>query len=202
MVLWDVATRQRLMQVPLPVNEGGVSSVAFSPDGKTLAAGYSVNDLGGGGVVLWDVATRQRLMEAPLPVNEGSVLSIAFSPDGKTLAAGYIGVVGSGSDGGVVLWDVATRQRLMEAPLPVKEGAVFSVAFSPDGKILAAGYSAIGGDGVVLWDVDLESGSTEPPGSPTATSPGTNGVCIFLTSHIARHSPNYPSRRRSLRTTW
>ena len=57
MVLWDVATRQRLMQAPLPVKEGLVSSIAFSPHGKTLAAGYSVNDVGGG-VVLWDVATR------------------------------------------------------------------------------------------------------------------------------------------------
>ncbi|MBV8384217.1 MAG: hypothetical protein JOZ63_16540, partial [Planctomycetaceae bacterium] len=87
---------------PLSVREGLVRSVAFSPDGKTLAAGYSGG--GGGGVVLWDVAARQRLGDEPLPVSEGGVWSVAFSPDGKTLAAGYS--VGAGFVGGVVLWEV------------------------------------------------------------------------------------------------
>ena len=85
---------------PLPVKEGDVTSVAFSPDGKTLAAGYGVD---GGGVVLWDVAARRRLADEPLPVKEGVVRSVAFSPDGKTLAAGYGRQVGGV---GVVLWDV------------------------------------------------------------------------------------------------
>ena len=56
MVLWDVAARNRLVDEPLPVKEGDVRSVAFSPDGKTIAAGYG--DGRGGGVVLWDVAAR------------------------------------------------------------------------------------------------------------------------------------------------
>ena len=62
--------------------------MAFSPDGKTIAAGYGVSG-GGGGVVLWDVAARKRLVDEPLPVKEGDVRSVAFSPDGKTIAAGY-----------------------------------------------------------------------------------------------------------------
>ena len=137
------------------MKEGDVTSVAFSPDGKTLAAGYGV--VGGvGGVVLWDAAARKRLADEPLAVKEGDVSSVAFSPDGKTLAAGYGGVGGGG--GGVVLWDAAARKRLAEDPLAVKEGDVTSVAFSPDGKTLAAGYGVGGGGGgVVLWDVDLES---------------------------------------------
>ena len=48
-------------------------------------------------------------------------------------------------------------KRLAEDPLAVKEGCRRSVAFSPDGKTLAAGYGGDGGGGVVLWDVDLES---------------------------------------------
>jgi WD40 repeat protein len=75
--------------------------VAFSPDGKALAAGY-YSTVVGGGVVLWDVAARRRLGDGPLPVREGGVRGVAFSPDGKALAAGY----SSGDHGGVVLWDV------------------------------------------------------------------------------------------------
>jgi WD40 repeat protein len=160
-VLWDVATRKRLSDDPLPVKEGLVRSVAFSPDGKTIAAGYDVGGVvvvGVGGVVLWDVATRKRLSDDPLPVKEGFVRSVAFSPDRKTIAAGYgVVVVGVGGGGGVVLWDVATRERLSDDPLPVKEGLVRSVAFSPDGKTIAARYGGGGGTGVVLCDIELES---------------------------------------------
>ena len=88
-MLWDVAARKRLVDEPLAVKEGDVASVAFSPDGKTIAAGYGVDGGVSGGVVLWDVAARKRLVDEPLPVKEGDVRSVAFSPDGKTIAAGY-----------------------------------------------------------------------------------------------------------------
>ena len=97
----DRAPRHRSHRDPSYEKEGAVYSVAFSPDGKTLAAGYGLIGLRGS-VVLWDVATRKRLAEDPLRVEEGNVQSVAFSPDGKTLAAGHGGGVG-----GVVLWDVA-----------------------------------------------------------------------------------------------
>jgi WD40 repeat protein len=87
----------------------------------------------------------------PLPVNEGSVTGVAFSPDGKTLAAGF-GL--STGVGGVVLWDVAVRERRVEEPLQVREGTVYDIAFSPDSKTLAVGFSS---SGAVLWDVDLKS---------------------------------------------
>jgi WD40 repeat protein len=133
------------------VKEYGATSVAFSPDGGTIAAGYAGGV--GGGVVLWHAAARTRLAGEPLRVNEGGVTSVAFGPHGGTIAAGYAGDGG----GGVVLWDAAARERLVDVPLRVDEGGVTSVAFSPDGRAIAAGYDGVGFRGVVLWDVDLES---------------------------------------------
>jgi WD40 repeat protein/transcriptional regulator with XRE-family HTH domain len=114
-----------------------VLSVAFSPDGKTLAAAGD-----DGSVRLWDVATR-RMIGGPLRVvANGWVSSVAFSPDGKTLATGN-------ADDNVELWDVATR-RMIGGPLIGDTRPVNSVAFRPDGKVLASGSA----DGSIrLWDV-------------------------------------------------
>ncbi|MGO9465207.1 MAG: hypothetical protein ACLQIB_28300 [Isosphaeraceae bacterium] len=141
----------------LRANEGRIGSVAFAPDGRALAAGYSAGDYRVGGVVLWDIGRRERL-GTPLPVDEGGVWSVAFAPDGRTLAAGY----GNRGRGGVVLWDLGRRKRL-GTPLAVDEGGVDTVAFAPDGRTIAAGFAApIPRGGVVLWDV----GRRERLGAP------------------------------------
>jgi len=69
---------------------GAITSLAFSPDGKTLATAsidYSIR--------LWDFATRQRLVTLQGHLSE--VWVIAFSPDGQTLVSG-------GKDGAINLW--------------------------------------------------------------------------------------------------
>ena len=164
-MLWDVAAPQRLADEPLAVKEGDVTSVAFSPDGKTLAAGYG----GGrdGTAAAWCCGTsaaRKRLADDPLAVKEGDVNSVAFSPDGKTLAAGY---GGRGDGGGVVLWDVGHARAPGGRPAPRERGrrhrawpSAPTARPSPPDTAIGLG-DAVGG--VVLWDVAARERLADEP---------------------------------------
>jgi WD40 repeat protein len=114
-------------------------SVAFSPDGKFLAAETDKNT-----IILWDAVTlekKEELKEIAGPIY-AKVVSLAFSPDGKTLAA-------TNGSSKVLLWDIASKRRI-DQPIEHSE-PVTSVAFSPDGKILASGSVD---KTVILWDVN------------------------------------------------
>jgi WD40 repeat protein len=155
----DGALLRLQAQVPagrlLRIDEGFVTDVAFSPDGATVAAGYGLGPERGGGVMLWNVAARTRVVKKGFPVAEGTITSLAFSPDAKNLAAAYGYSHHHYSETGVIVWDLASRERLLLARLPAKEGWIRSVALSPDGKTLAAGFN-LGrrvGAGVVFWDL-------------------------------------------------
>ena len=141
LVLRDVAVLKPRHDDPLPVKEGLVQGVAFSPDGKTLAAGYDEGRAGvPGGVVVWDAAAHATPGEpSPIPSARG-VHGLAFSPSG-TLAAGYDPASDDNDEvGGVVLGRLG-EIPLADLPLPRDAGGVVAAwPFSPDGKTLAAGY--------------------------------------------------------------
>jgi serine/threonine-protein kinase len=100
-----------------------VFTVAFSPDGKTLAYG-GWDDV----ISLYDLAAGQ--VRASCRGHEEKVRSVKFSPDGKLLASGS-------ADKTVRLWDPETGRPVGD-PFPPLAGTVPTVAFSPDGRLLAA----------------------------------------------------------------
>jgi WD40 repeat protein/transcriptional regulator with XRE-family HTH domain len=116
----------------LPGFLGWTWGVAFSPDGKRLA---SVNYWGAGKV--WDVSTGEELVSLK---GLSSGCSASFSPDGALIATGNC-------DGVVTIWDAQSGLPLF--PLTGLAGPVLSLAFSSDGKYLAA-TSIVGGTGVYV----------------------------------------------------
>jgi WD40 repeat protein len=132
--LWEVATGRELRQFQGHPAGAGACSLAFSPDGKTLAAPAY-----GKPIVLWDMATGKELRQ--FAGHHNTVFAVAFSPDGKTLAS-------AGWDRTVRLWDVATGKETRR--LQGHRDMVWAVAFSPDGKLLASGSWDTT---AILWEV-------------------------------------------------
>ncbi|WP_326769633.1 serine/threonine-protein kinase [Streptomyces sp. NBC_01591] len=161
--LWDSASRSKIATLT-PKAEGLLAHcVAFGGDGL-LALGYLKapardNDfqMGAGGVTVWDTASRKEIAALSAPAKGSSLYpmqSVAFSPDGKLLAGARSGP--RDSFGEVPLWDVRSGRKVKDLVVGAGKGssmnAVRSVAFSPDGRILAAGYGGELKGGVVLFD--------------------------------------------------
>ena len=114
-----------------------VFSVAFSPDGKTLASASGDNT-----IKLWNLQNQKEL--ATLTGHSNWVNSVAFSPDGKTLAS-------ASADKTIKLWNLQTQKTI--ATLTGHSYAVNSVAFSPDSLTLA---SASNDNTIKLWNLQTQ----------------------------------------------
>ena len=111
-----------------------VLSIAFSPDGNTIASGSSDKT-----IRLWNANTGKHLRT--LSGHTSRNYNLAFSPDGNTIASGSY-------DKTIRLWNKNTSKLLRT--LTGHTDFVDSIAFSPDGKYIASGS----GDGtILLWEV-------------------------------------------------
>jgi WD40 repeat protein/transcriptional regulator with XRE-family HTH domain len=166
--LWDVANpaRPRAVGKPLTGPDNDVLAVEFTPDGDTLAIGSR-----DGTLRLWDVRDR----EHPIPASPtltgvtGEVRAVAFHPGGDIMAVAE-GATGRGT---IRVWDVQDpgHPRQLGAPLTTPS-RLNTVAFSPDGTMLAAGSN----DATVrLWTM-TNPASPVPAGSLTGLVGWINAV--------------------------
>jgi WD40 repeat protein len=133
--LWDIATGRELRT--MIESTGFVAEVAFSPDGKSLAAGSKNGTIG-----LWDAATGWELRK--LRGHSDYISDIVFSPNGMILASGS-------SDDEIRIWDAATgvEKRMLTTMMP----PVDRMAFSSDGTMpAAASYTAINIFDTATWE--------------------------------------------------
>jgi WD40 repeat protein len=148
--LWDVATGKNIAKLESQRGKGcfsnlsaAVRSLAFSPDGKTIASGGSTT------AELFDVATGKTIAAAEIGT---PIWAVVYSPDGRTLACGG----GSGfqpgrEEGEVKFLDVTTGK--ITATVKAEGGPVSCVAFSPDGRALIS----MSYDGTVkVWEFSAD----------------------------------------------
>lgn len=176
--LWEVSTRRQIATLLHGQIGPSLHTVAFSPDGKILASGSQ-----DGKIKLWSVANYREI--ATLDAHSESVFSVAFSPVGNLLASAGITQDPTdrySKDSTVKLWDVKTKRKIATIEVDTNPGYSYwvrSVAFSPDGTILATGSWD---NTVKLWDVET--------GSEVASFGHSNHSGCIGRVHSVTFSPN------------
>jgi WD40 repeat protein len=128
--MWDAATGRPLRT--LAGHAGTIRVIAFAPTGKLLASASHDST-----VRLWNPSTGQQIGE---PIRSYTNF-LAFAPDGKTLAFDRRGE-------GICLWDITAAKTIRTFRCQAA-----SIAFSPDGRILAAALYQP--EGIIqLWDTE------------------------------------------------
>ncbi|MEK7288516.1 MAG: VWA domain-containing protein, partial [Elusimicrobiota bacterium] len=126
-VIWDIASRAKIMKLTLKRGNGVPRAIAFSPDGRRLAIAYQ-NRM----VIVCDAETGE-LLQNYIDLDY-SPTAIAYSPDGRRLAVSH-------TNGMIVIYDTLDKNRwtatLAGATIRFQtHKEVYSVAFSPDNKTL------------------------------------------------------------------
>ena len=149
-------------------------AMALSPDGSRFAAPIGESSVG-----VYSTQTFQRLASFAIGPGAGPITALAWSPDGATLAVGA-------HEGLVQIWNMNGAPRLEHvlyglSPVPGLADAVQSLAFSPNGRLLAGSDKAVGSTighmlasplaTVATWDL-----RTDMPVAPPAELGAGNGL--------------------------
>jgi WD40 repeat protein len=191
--LWDADTGREVGR--LPGQAPGVCSASYCQSGKLILT------VTPGSVHLWDAATYKEVRNLPGNGAFAGVPSAAFSLDGKRLAFTDAG-------GKIHIWDVVTdKQICLIAPPNLWP---YALAFSPDGRLLAAGT-----DNVCLWEVattspirqfrghggDVNAIAFSPDGRRLCSGSGDSTALVWDLTDGADHR-NWQPASAQLETLW
>lgn len=155
--VWDITKEKQLQQrFSVQACSSAVYSVAFAPDGKSVAAGCFDN-----AIRLYDVSGMKMEDKATLNDHTQAVSAVAFSPDGKTLASGSY-------DKTIHLWDMRGRDSKARAVLEGHAATVTALAYSPKGALASADNDG----NVLLWGAP----SGNKPKPRVAFAPKAGGI--------------------------
>ncbi len=185
-----IDVQERSVVRRLHVDKGTVNALAFSVDGKTLAAGAGEPNVGGE-IDVWNIADGARTHH--LEGHRDSVYCISFAPDAKSLASGSY-------DNSIILWDLSSDKPIRS--FDGHNGAVLGLAFRPDGNVLA---SASADRTVKLWDVqsgarldtfaeslkDLNAVLFSADGQRVIAAGGDNRIRVWQVSPTAKEGTNH-----------
>lgn len=129
--LWDTVTGDEVRTLTGP--DAKLANVAFSPDGRLLAATSDLTER----IPVWDVASGE--LERTLVGHGDTVHAVSFAPDGRLLSASW--------DGTARIWDVTSGEVIDRLPHP-GEFALVAVA-SPDGRDIVTGDES---GTLTIWD--------------------------------------------------
>jgi RNA polymerase sigma factor (sigma-70 family) len=194
-LVWDVATWKGSKTFMAEGLDDSLK-VAWSRDGRLLAAAGLTVPSGGGVIAVWDVKKEKLLWHAQSPVEW--TYGLGFSPDGKQLAS-------ASTDATIMLWDVTTGKCTKKLEGHGAEG-VYSLTFSPDGLLVSGGL-----DGTVrLWDLEtgkpkrtVKDGYTKRLIVQVAFSP--DGRFLATAGHVADNDNStslFDTRTWDLRRTF
>lgn len=154
--VWDVEKREPV--AVLTGHQVAPRSVAFSAAGQLFSSGADTT------IRSWDIDMQQQ--QSVLEKHSRYVSTFAISPDGQLLVSGAEDKEGGGE---LFVWDLTTGQvrtelrrtasNLITALFGTKAEEIWSVAISPDGKLLASGGGKTGRGELLLWN--LAEGTVE-----------------------------------------
>lgn len=160
--LWSVYDKRKIAK--FNGSEGEWNSLAFSPDGQILASGQRIDNYQrrenrqDNIIKLWSISNKREI--AMLKGHTNAVDTLVFSPDGRLLASGS-------RDATIKLWSVPDKREISTlgeaiyeedyegAASPPQRIGVYSIKFSPDGKLLASANSE---ESVDIWSISEERG--------------------------------------------
>ncbi|OJA08875.1 hypothetical protein AZE42_01734 [Rhizopogon vesiculosus] len=148
-----------LMDIPRPGRE--VTSLSISPDGSQLLSTVARE------CYVWDATSGELVIQGP----KGVVMAV-FAPGGQLAASCLF-------TGSIVLWDTFSG-KIIGQPLAPDQGAIYAIAFSPDGtRLISGGQSCI----IIMWDVQAGTVIRDSPAAHQKTI-----MCLVFSPDGSRYA--------------